>query len=214
MGLVAAMAIAGASSVMATTDEFDYASVSGANIVFGAGGVFNFTPNNSFQITDSSLGPAANGLVGGMTGNYTIGTITSPTAGLSIAAVTGTGPFFINDGAGHLLTGTLVWNNIEQFGTGSTVNYLASVNLTGLAYSGANANLLHLAGQNNAIDTLNFTFTGAPSLATLAAGGLSTSFSGTINSVPGAMVPDGGLTVALMGGSLVALAGLRRKLVC
>jgi hypothetical protein len=214
MGLVMGLTLTCASSVLAN-NEFDYASVTGADINFTGGGNFDFTPSPSFQITDSSLGTSANGFTGSMAGTWTMGTINNISPGIQEAAITGSGTFTIVGGGGTL-TGTLVWDDIEQIGTGSTANYLASVNLTAMTYTGTNPELVTLAGQTSVIDTLNFTFVPAESLTALAAGGLSTSFSGSINGTtpPGAMAPDGGMTVALLGGAMVALAGLRRKLGC
>lgn len=217
-GVVLGAALACASSALAT-NEFDYSGLVGADINFTGGGQFDFTPTTSFKITATDLTGSADNLQGGMSGTYTMGAITTIAPGVTSAPVTGSGGFFINDGLGHMLTGTLSWLNIEQVGTGTTANYLASVNLTSLSYSGVNADLLTLAGQSSVIDTLNFTFVPSESLAQMEAGGLATSFSGSINGTtpvtpPPPMVPDGGMTVALMGGALVALGGLRRKLGC
>jgi hypothetical protein len=210
-GLVLGAVLACASSVMAN-NEFTYASSTGSTINFLGSGEFDFTPSASdFTITSSTLGTAANGLAGGMNGTYTMGAITSPSAGIFEAPVTGSGNFTINDGAGHTLTGTLVWEDIIQSGTGSTVNYLGSVNLTAMTYTGSNPELLTLAGQVSVIDTLNFTETAQPTLATLEAGGtsLATSFSGSINGVTS--TPDGGLTIALLGGAFTAMGLVRSK---
>lgn len=209
MGLALGLCLASASSVLAT-NEFDYSSVTGANINFIGGGQFNFSPTASFSITDSSFGTGANGLLGGMNGTYTIGTVNNLGGGIQEAAVTGSGLFTITDASSVKLTGTLVWNTIIQSGAGSTLNYLASVNLTGLTYSGANVVLQDLAAQHSVMDTLDFTFTPAQSLSTLATTTttLSTGFSGSIN----AALPDGGTTVALLGGALTAMGIVRSKL--
>jgi hypothetical protein len=208
LGVVAGLAVASASSVMAA-NEFDYSSLSNAAINFTGSGHFNFTPTTSFVTGGSSLGPNGVGLFGGMTGTYTIGAITT-ISGTSTAPVTGSGGFFLTDAANVKLNGTLTFDNIIQSGTGSILNYTADVNLTGLSYAGSNPALQHLASQVSVMDTLDFTFIPAVSLSALVAGGQSTSFSGSINGTT-ASTPDGGMTVVLLGGAFTAMGLARSK---
>jgi hypothetical protein len=178
-----------------------YSSEVNSFIDFDGAGNFNFTPSaNSFHITSGT----AAGLLGDMSGTFSIGAITT-SGGMSTAPVTGTGTFVIHDGSSDL-TGTLVWVSIGQLGTFDGLNITGNVNLTGITYSGSNADLLAMAAVGSGIDTLSFQFTTTVSLADLTTSSHDTSFSGSIE------VPDGGLTVATLGFALVSVEGFRRKL--
>lgn len=214
---VASLAVAaGLGSALASPlQQVSYASTSGSEISFG-GGDFTFSPAGPENFTTGTqIGGAgtAGGLAGDIAGTFAIGAI-STSGSTESASVTGTGTFSINDGSGHNLTGTLTWVSISQTGTGSTLNDLGVANLSGLTYSGANLDLLALVGAHGtAIDTLDFTFTPAQALTALKAASSSsplvTSFSGSLSP----SVPDGGTTVALLGGAFSCLAWLnaRRK---
>ena len=207
LGLTCGLALASATSVLAT-NEFSYSSVGGAAINFIGGGQFDFTPSASFQIISSSFGTGANGLLGGMSGTYTMTGISGNTAN-----VTGSGGFSITDASNVKLTGTLTWLTVSQTGTGNTLDFLGAVNLTGLSYAGSNPVLQDLAVQTSVIDTLSFTFVPMESLTQLAntTSPLSTTFSGTIAGTTSSL-PDGGTTVALLGGALTAMGIVRSKL--
>ena len=190
--------------VAAKASSFDYASTTQTGITFNGTGNFSFSPSSdNFKVTDGT----AAGDLGEITGTYTIGAITT-TAGVSTANVTGNGQFIIHDGAGHDFTANLVWDDIFQFGSGGGLNTAGSANLTGITYTGSNADLLALALRGTANNVLTFQFSPPESLTILASGGssLSTSFSGTVS------VPDGGTTVALLGCALVGMATLRRTM--
>jgi len=200
-GLSLAAALALTSNATAVT--IDYASADMSFIKFDGAGNFSFTPAaNSFNVTSGS----AVGLQGDMSGSYAIGAITT-IGGVSTASVTGSGTLKIHDGAFDL-TGTLTWVDIEQFGTGGTLNTVGDLNLTGITYSGANADLVALKNAGSAGDVLTFQFIPAQTLTFLKANAAQTSFSGTIHT----NVPDGGLTLSLLGFALVGIEGVRRKL--
>ena len=149
----------------------------------------------------------ASGLMGEMTGTFTIGTITT-IGGVSSASVSGSGTFVIHDGV-NTLSATLTWVDITQNGTGDNLNITGTVNLTGITYGGSNADLVALRNAGNGANVLTFQFVPAVTLATLrnGPGPNSTSFSGTV-----ATLPDGGTTVALLGLALTGLEGLRRRM--
>jgi hypothetical protein len=182
---------------------FDYASSVGAKINFDGANHFSFSPGlGNFSVSDGT----AAGLSGEITGTYTIGAITT-SGGVSSAAVTGSGTYVIHDGV-NTFSATLTWVNIQQSGTGSTLNVSGTANLTAITYSGSNADLLAIKNASAAANTLTFQFVPAVSLSDLAGNGThSTSFSGTVGTLP-----DGGTTVALLGFALVGVAGLRRTL--
>jgi hypothetical protein len=116
----------------------------------------------------------AQGLLGEMTGTYSIDTITTTIIpGIAIlrqASVTGTGTFVIHDGA-YTLSGMLSWVNLMQLGTGSALNTTGLVNLTGVTYNGHNTDLVNLRNAASGSNTLDFTFNPAVSLTQLRNGG-------------------------------------------
>ncbi len=206
--LVSALAVAAGLSFasIAQAVTFNYASIESATIAFNGASQFTFGPaSNNFQVTSGS----ANGLLGEVTGTYTIGAVTTvgPT---SSAPVSGVGSFVIRDGA-FTLTGVLSWMDIAQTGTGGGVNTVGAVNLTGLNYGGFNADLLALKNAGNAYNVLTFQFVPAVSLATLKTTVNSTSFSGTVLSATTPTVPDGGPTVVLLALAMSGVVLARRK---
>jgi len=167
-------------SVGVTTQaQFNYSSTSNSFVFFDGAGRFVFNPGvNNFQITSGT----AAGLFGQVTGTYTIGTITT-SGSMSTASVTGSGMLVIFDGTNNL-TATLVWADIQQIGTGASLNIGGTVNLAGVTYAGANPDLQALANVGSGATVLSFTFNPAISLSALVSGSGSnqTSFSGTITS--------------------------------
>lgn len=195
------------------TSSIDFSSIIGADIVFNGTGGFYFKnatsgagAGNSFQVINASadLPGDSVGDYGNMTGTYTIGTITSKNGG-ETASVTGSGILTISDGS-FSLTGTLVWDDITTVGTGSTLNINGMLNVTGVTYAGSQVDLQTLAASGGLSDTVDFTFNPAKPLTTLADTSLKTTFSGSI-----ATVPDGAVTVELLGGALLAIGAVRRK---
>jgi hypothetical protein len=183
--------------------SFTYSNTGNSFIVFDGAGNFSFSPaTSSLKVTSGS---AINDL-GEITGTYSIGTITT-SAGVRTASVSGTGSFIIHDGV-NTFTASLTWVNIQQSGTGSTLNTTGSANMTSITYAGSNADLLALQVKGNGANGLTFTFIPAISLTDLKGGTGShqTSFSGTV------ATPDGGSTVALLGFAMAGIAGLRRTI--
>lgn len=197
--LAAAAALASAPTAQAVT--IGYSSVPGGAINF-SGGSFSFSPAvDSLQIDTGS----ASGLFGEITGNYTIGAVTI-TGPVQTAPVTGSGTFVIHDGLNDF-TADLTWGNIGTLFIFGALNTQASLNLTNITYAGANADLLALANADPAAATLSFTFIPAKTVTELKSGNHSTTFSGTL-----ASVPDGGSTLALLGLGLIGTGVLRKKL--
>src|SRR5690348_1212731 len=105
--------------------SFDYAASTKTGITFNGSGGFSFSPSSgNFKVTDGT----AAGDLGTIGGTFTIGAITT-VAGVSTAPVTSSGgTFTIDDGAGHTLSATLVWDDIFQFGTGGGLNTSGNAN--------------------------------------------------------------------------------------
>lgn len=206
--LAVGAAVAAVSSASALQINYD-GSGTGSTIKFNGDSTFSFTPvspANNFTITSTLGGTgSANGLTGSMGGTFTIGAVTT-SGGLSTAPVTGTGTFVIN--ADSPFTATLTWIDIAQFGGGSTINTQGGINLTNIVYAGTNTDLIALKGSmSTASDVLTFNFVPPISLSALKVTQTSTSFSASLAPT----VPDGGMTVAMLGLALAGLGLMRRK---
>ncbi len=149
---------------------------------------------------------SANGLYGNFSGGpWSIGAITTTTPVVGVTeedapVTTAGGTLTINDGAGYLLTGTVNWMQVQTINSGGSLNASALVNVTALAYSGLNADLLTLAQGDGSV-TLAFQFAPGEDLTTLISGGgpYSTSYNGSITSVP---VPE---ATTMIAGALLLL---------
>lgn len=206
--LLVGAALAFANCAAADPIEFtlDYANTVGSYINFDGKSHFSFaTAKNNLQIT--SDGTAA-GLLGEITGTYTIGSVV--TSGmLSTASVSGAGTFVIHDGHGFNLTGTLVWDNMLQFGTGDFLNTAGLVNLTNITYAGLNPALRTFAvGDHSATDVLSFQFGSTKKLSVLKTASAKTSFSGELSAF---RTPDVANTFLLGLGAFAGLLALRRR---
>jgi len=183
----------------ASAVSFNYASTVGSTITFPGASQIGFIPGlKNFEVTSGT----ASGLLGEITGTFTIGA-----AGI-ISPVSGTGSFIIHDGL-NPFTASLTWSDLGVLGSGGILNVSGTVNLVGITYLGSNADLLALKNAGSAINVLSFQFTSAVSASALKTGKYSTSFSGSISTVP---VPDGGISLIMLGSGLSFLALIRRKL--
>jgi hypothetical protein len=193
----------------------------GAGIAFNeVSGQFSFFNSTNAGLANGNSFQLSDGLYGTIGGTYQLGTIgTTPTgdamAPVTLASGAGTNVITIKDNTGHNLTANVVWNNVvDPNGSSGTLNIAASLNLSGMAYTGSNVDLLALLHDGNGTGTsvVSFTFLPAISLSTLDKGGTdtnkTTSFSGSISSTP-----DGGSAVALLGIALLGVEMFRRKLV-
>ena len=216
--LAAGVLGAGLTSQQAHAIVLDFSSDLGASMRFeGTNNSFTFDDGPSgrdFMITlvhdgfNDSLG-----LKGNITGDFTIGAIT--TAGtMESAPVTSVGgAISIFDGFTSL-TGDIAWIDIFTNGSTGGLNAGGAINVTNFSYGGSNNDLMTLAnlGMSSGMAALSFQFVPAQSLSVVTADGTTTttSYSGSISS-SSANVPDGGSTLALLGGALFGAAGLRRK---
>jgi len=174
----------------ATGDTFQLNPISGSAI----------TPQ--FDFTGADLG--LTGWITGAPWSVNMAGLTSTTVGsitYQQAPVLGGGQLNIFDGV-NTLTGNVTWNQIHivSNGQGGIADSL-SVNLTGINYTGANADLLALASTPNGNLNISFQFSGSdPSLTSLFAGSgtQSVSYSGSVSSVASSAVPEPSTVVAGM----------------
>lgn len=184
------------------TDTFYFDNVTAAGPTLG----YSFTLSGSDGAGDSF------GDLGKIDGVFKIGAITATGTKQSapVTLLSGTGLLTIADGNGFFLKGTVKWIDIFTDGTTGGINAGGAINLLGVTYSGLEQDLLALRGDASA--SINFGFNPGKSLTALVAGTSVkvTTFSGDISR---AEVPDGASTLVLLGGSLLCLAPLRRKIV-
>jgi len=219
-------ASAGASYAQDLT--LDFGPLVGSQIVFNGGAApsFNFTPgtvgpNNlqgyQWNVTSES-GSAATGSALGdpgaiLNGPFVYGTVS--TAGLyeSAQVIGPTGNLIISSGSG-LLTGNVNFIDISTYGKAvGFINDVLDINLTGVVYSGTDADLQFLTANQPGVLDLSFQFSIAGGGETLnqlatAASTVSTSYSGSISVVA---VPEP-TSLAMSGlGALGALGFAFRK---
>src|SRR5665213_751878 len=179
---LAIIAIAAGLAVSATTSQAALSlsfSNQGLNtgIQFnGASSSFQLDPSPGslgspqFAVTSETGGSSSIGLVGWINGSpWTIGSITT-SGTIQSAAVTGLGNLFISDGLGNDLTGTVGWMTIQTDQSAGFINSALDLNITGLAYSGANADLLALVNGGSGSMNLTFQFNPGESLTQLPTG--------------------------------------------
>jgi hypothetical protein len=206
----------------------DFANNIGGTIKFtgggsGVGASFSFTQGTTgtgsgydFQITNNDTGrtgsSSALGLNGNITGtySYTDGSITT-SSGTQSAPLTGTGTFSITDANSVMLTATVAWINIQTSGTGGTINATGTLNLTSVAYTGTNADLLQLKNEANGggVAALTFQFTPAQTLTSLETSTHSTSYSGTLTAT--ATPEPTSIALALAGLPVLGVIWARRR---
>ncbi|MFZ9746278.1 MAG: hypothetical protein ACO3G4_06570 [Opitutaceae bacterium] len=191
--------------------NLDFGSSPGAMLSFAGNGTFSFVDSaqgiysgTDFVINLSSSGRtgsnSAVGLLGNLGGTFTLGAISS-----GVAAVTGSGPLTITDGA-NLFAGNVQWLQIHQAATSGNLNLSGVVNVTGITYGGSNQDLMELAAPGSASAVLSFSFASPGySLTQLASTPVTTSYNGDLH--PSRSVPEGGSTLLILG-AVLGLAGL------
>ncbi len=177
------------------TIALGFSSLANQDIQF-QGSTFSLTPGTGsiatpqFAINSDSGGNGSGlGLTGWINGSpWTIGPVTTVAPGLQTASVTGgSGVLSIYDGAGNTLTGAIQWVSLSSYQASGAINQNATVNISGLSYSGLNSDLLHLVAQGtgNGIATLAYTWTSSHSLSDLVCGPTYTdNYTGQLTPVP------------------------------
>jgi hypothetical protein len=164
-------------------DEVQF-NADGNSFQLNPGAGSSATPQFTFTGADSGL----TGWITGAPWAINLASLTSATGGgltYEQASVSDGGQLNIFDGV-NTLTGNLTWLEIHLLsdGQGGLADSLA-VNLSGLSYAGANADLQALAADGNGNLNVTFQFSGvAPTMASLFDGTTTASFSGAISAVP------------------------------
>ena len=191
---------------------FNFSDMVGGTIQFnGTASSFEFNPNtNQWSIISESGGTgSATGLEGTFTGGpWSYGAITS-SSGVQTATVNpGPATLTINDGAGYLATANVAWVNVTTYQGAGFLNVGAIVNLSNLAYSGANVDLMSFFSAPAGVLTLSFQYNPAMTLSQLTAGSgpYLTSFSGSLTPVP----EPGVLAICGLGFALLGRRILRK----
>jgi hypothetical protein len=207
------------------TLTLNFSSLTGASIQFnGPADTFQINSavsGNAFNIgleTGSQSTGVAQGLNGGLSsGPFSYGAISSDVSGNQYATVTGpSGTFFIVDGNNQLLSGTVNWMQVStSTGNGNPVgvNAQLTVNISGVTYSGNNADLQtldNLAALNFGSMDLSFSFNPGQTLTQLSTGpSQQTAFSGALSVPEPTTMVAGAMLLLPFGASTLRI--LRRK---
>jgi hypothetical protein len=228
-----AVAMAGLALSVVTSQaqlSLNFASTPGATIQFnGTASSFQFDastlvlrpPIGTYYVGSQwSIGSetggtgSALGLLGVVNNSpFSYGPITTVIAGTDTdesAYVTGPlGALAINDGVGNFLTGNVDWMQVATFNSAGAINALLTINVTGLAYAGINADLLTLVADGPGSMNVSFQFSPSETLSQLTSGSgpYNTSFSGSISVVP----EPSSFSLFGFGGALAGLLGLVLK---
>jgi hypothetical protein len=195
--------IGAALSATVAQASLDIAAYPGSTIEFLGGGTA--LTGAQFQITDSiqpdaslggtgfaqwditsPIGPAL-GLLGRFNGGpWSYGAITVSGVDQSANVTTPAGSFTIDDGSGYLATGSINWVQVTTHSYTGGVNAAATVNISGMTYTGPNTDLLALVAGGNGSVNLSFQFSPGETLTDLTTGSgpYATSYSGSLSAVP------------------------------
>ncbi len=200
------------------TLSLDISAYPSSQIVFyGSSSQFNLTASSEgdqWWITGGGTG-AASGLFGDFFGGpWNYGGITVNGNDQSAMVTSPNSTLQINDGSGHLLTGTVNWVEVSTSSYVGGVNAAATVNITGLAYSGANVDLLALVNDYSGLGSadLSFQFDPGETLTqlTTGAGPYGSSYSGTLTAIPETSTMVAGILLLLPFGAST-LRALRKS---
>jgi len=182
----------------------NFQALNGTVISFDTNSTFGFTSTNGYQFSISSsdgAGDAVN-LDGYVSpgGSFTIGTIQT-FGSTETAPVTGSSTLHITDTSALDLTGSIEWDTITTVSGGAVTEITGELNLTAIAYGGANSDLSALKAAGAGTDDITLHFSPAETLTQLTSAGGQSSYSGTIYAVP----EPGTWVLAAIGTCLAAL---------
>lgn len=191
---VTALALSAGSGFAQLT--LNFASTTGSTIQFnGTSSSFQFNPvdGTQWQIGSETGGTgSAIGLYGQFdNGPFGYGAITVnnsiPGLDYETAMVSGPlGALSVADGVGNFLTGDVNWIEVATANSAGSINGSLTVNVTGLNYTGPNADLQTVAANGPGSMNLTFQFSPGKTLTQLTSGTgpYNTSFSGSLSVVP------------------------------
>ncbi len=171
----------------------DLSSLPGSAIAFGGSSSdFTITDNGSGQqwwVTEENGGTgSALALYGMFTGGpWSYGPITVNGADQTATVTTTTGAFEITDASSLQATGNVNWVQVSTHDLGNGgVNADVTVNISGMAYSGLNADLQTLVASGQGSVDLSFSFSTSATLTDLSTGSgpYDTSYAGSLTAVP------------------------------
>jgi len=207
--------------------SLNFASTPGSTIQFnGTGSSFQFNAStmlgyagSQWQIGSETGGTgSAVGLFGVVNNSpFAYGPISQSVIGaftIQDATVTGQlGALRIADGFGNFLTGNVNWVQVETINYAGGINASLNINVTSLAYSGINPDLLTVAANGPGAMDLTFQFSPGKMLSQLTSGTgvYTTSYSGSL-SVPTSVPEPTSVTFFLLGmGALVCSWRLKKS---
>jgi hypothetical protein len=219
--LVSACALMACSSISwGQALTLNFGPNTGSSLQFnGVADSFNFnsgTNGHLWNITSESGGSSAQGLNGDFLGGpFHYGPVITSGFLESANLLPGSlSTLSIYDGSGYL-TGTVNFGNVETvFGSFGILNSFVNVNLTGITYTGGNADLQTLVTDQPGTLDVTFQFaSGGMDLNALSAGTgpYATSYSGSITVNPPPPAPEPGTLVLAGLGGLASLLAIRRR---
>ena len=194
--------------------SLNFASTPGSTIQFnGAADAFQFNASTmlgyagtEWQIGSETGGTgSALGLFGAVLNSpFSYGPITTTVVGpITVQTANVLGPLgglSIYDGLGDYLTGNVNWVQIDTVNSIGGINASLNVNVTGLAYSGGNADLATVVANGPGSMNVSFQFSPSMMLSQLSTGNgpFTTSYSGSL-SVPTSTPEPASVTFLLLG---------------
>jgi hypothetical protein len=200
--------------------DFQLSGTPGSQIVFNAGGTFQFVPTSNahtFVVTSPSPNALA-GYVGDITGTYTIGSPITIDGAAQTASVTPSSDAYFKlynpSDSSKYLTAKLNWSSITTYDLsfsfppltipGGTFGGTGGPTWTDVQAFGGDPNLALIQGDGFA--NVSFQFYPNKNLTQLVAAGGATSFSGSV-----AAVPEPTTIAGLVGMGLVGLVAVLRR---
>ena len=205
--------------------SLNFSSTPGATIQFnGSGSSFQFNTSayaglggiylgTLWDVTSETGGNSSIGLFGTFSsGPFAYGPITVSGSTETANVIGPSAAMSIDDGLGNSLTGNVNWIQVETDNSIGGLNGSLMVNVSGLAYSGSNPDLLALVSDGAGALNVSFQFSPAESLTQLTSGTgpYTTSFSGSLSVPEPATLASLLMGLGLLGGWR-QLAKIRRS---